>query len=282
MTVVKIGDGLGNQIYNYVAGYAVSKFTNTKLILDTSECDNSKGFRPYQLDLFNIHYDEKFSLPNDTTLKKVYKKLYRDVKYHVVFENEKFFRFPNQEAFSKHFRETYLHGWFQNLSYFYMYEEDLRKMLTPKKNLSNEVNVLMHQLSNNNTCAIHVRAGDMNVFSKQYYESSINIMLKKRDIDKFIVFSNDFDVARTLFSVNAYKEKFVFLDELISDATDFDTFNLLKSCRNQIIPYSTYSRWAAILNSNPDKVVVCPDSYKSCNEDYNRFVYPSDWLLVKE
>ena len=48
MVTVKIGDGMGNQMYNYACGYAVARKTGEELRLDISECDNStlRDFEP--------------------------------------------------------------------------------------------------------------------------------------------------------------------------------------------------------------------------------------------
>jgi len=54
-------------------------------MLDTSECDNST-LRDFELDNFHIKYDAKESFPNGTLWQKLYKRLRRDIKYHVLKE----------------------------------------------------------------------------------------------------------------------------------------------------------------------------------------------------
>ena len=87
MVTVKIGDGMGNQMYNYACGYAAARRANEGLRLDISECDNST-LRDFELDKFHIVYDEKESFPNDSVWKKIYKRLRRNLKYHVIFEKD--------------------------------------------------------------------------------------------------------------------------------------------------------------------------------------------------
>lgn len=82
LVTVKIGDGMGNQMYNYACGYAAAKRSGEKLRLDISECDNST-LRDYELDHFRVVYDEKESFPNRTFWQKLYKRLRRDIRYHV-------------------------------------------------------------------------------------------------------------------------------------------------------------------------------------------------------
>ena len=65
MIIVKIGDGMGNQLFNYACGYAAARRENDTLKLDTSEADNST-LRDFELDKFHLKYDARESFPNRT------------------------------------------------------------------------------------------------------------------------------------------------------------------------------------------------------------------------
>lgn len=69
MIIVKIGDGMGNQLFNYACGYAAARRENDTLKLDTSEADNST-LRDFELDKFHLKYDERESFPNRTVFQK--------------------------------------------------------------------------------------------------------------------------------------------------------------------------------------------------------------------
>ena len=62
MIAVKIGDGMGNQLFNYACGYAQARRDGDSLVLDISECDNST-LRDFELDKFHLKYDKKESFP---------------------------------------------------------------------------------------------------------------------------------------------------------------------------------------------------------------------------
>ena len=118
MVIVKIGDGLGNQMFNYVCGYSVAKHDNDTLLLDTSDVDNST-LRTYDLDKFNIDFTDRESFTNKGFFHKVYKRLRRSLKYNVIYES----RTENcpcvLDVYRRKFiRDKYLHGYFQNLCYF--------------------------------------------------------------------------------------------------------------------------------------------------------------------
>lgn len=157
MIVVKIGDGLGNQLYNYVCGYAAAKKTGEKLRLDTSECDNS-NYRDYMLDCFKLDYYERESFPNRTVLQKIFKRLRRNLKYHVIVENPKTYSIYEGRVFKKPlFRNRYLHGYWQNINYFKSCEADIRRQFRPNYNQTEKVVNLIQYLKDNKTCAIHMR-----------------------------------------------------------------------------------------------------------------------------
>ena len=89
MIVVKIGDGMGNQLFNYACGYALARREGETLKLDISECDNST-LRDYELDFFRVRYDAKESFPNRNFWQKLYKRLRRNLLYHVIIERDLF------------------------------------------------------------------------------------------------------------------------------------------------------------------------------------------------
>ena len=61
----------------------------------------------------------------------------------------------------------------------------------------------------------------------------------------------------------------------MGDFSDIEEFFLLSFCRNQIISDSTFSRWGAIINENPEKTVVAPGI-----GEYSCRVYPEEWELL--
>ncbi len=268
MVVVKIGDGLGNQIYNYVCGYAVAKHNNEALKLDTSECDNS-ALRVYMLGFFDLDTHMRESFPNKTFWQKVYKRLRRNIKYHVILEKD-YLKYDEQVFRKKIFRDKYLHGYWQNLKYFQMYQPDIIRQLKPSYDQSQEMINTCKLLREENTCAIHMRGGDIDMLPVGYFEKAISYMDKRKNNPTYIVFSNQMEKAKK------YLKDMKVAYKTISDYgefSDIDEFFLMSSCQGQIISNSSYSRWAALISEN--KMVVAPDL-----KNYNEVLYPNDWNLI--
>ena len=52
----------------------------------------------------------------------------------------------------------------------------------------------------------------------------------------------------------------------------------MSSCKNNIIANSTFSWWAAWLNSNPDKLVISPDRWT--NENDRKDILCESWIKI--
>ena len=63
-----------------------------------------------------------------------------------------------------------------------------------------------------------------------------------------------------------------------SEAKGYVDMKLMSECQHQIIANSSFSWWAAYLNSNPDKKVICPSRWVNGKESLD--VYCLDWIKI--
>lgn len=255
MVTVKIGDGMGNQMYNYACGYAVSRHLGEPLCLDISECDNST-LRDFELDNFQVKYQNKETFPNRTVWQKVYKRLRRDIKYHVVKEHDMYK--VDQRVFRHYYRNVYLHGYWQCLGYFKEYLDEIRQMFIPVYEQSEQVKKLVKEFHENPTCALHVRGGDLGGPSRTYFQKALRRMVLEKPKIQIIVFTNDTEKAKECLENNENEIDMCYISDM-GRFSDVDEFCLMSACQNQIISNSTYSTWAAYLNTYPDRIVIAPD-----------------------
>lgn len=279
MIVVKIGDGMGNQLFNYACGYAAARRENEKLLLDISECDNS-SLRDFELDKFHLKYDAKESFPNKNLWQKLYKNIRRAVKYRVIREREVYENKNGQYDVNdidprvyekKRFRNKYLYGYWQHLEYFEEYLDEITAMMTPAYEQSEQVKALTQKFKAEPTCALHVRGGDIKGPSGAYFAKAKMRMEQEKPGLSYIVFTNDRDeAAKALGDCGNVK----FISEM-GKFSDVDEFFLMSSCQNQILSNSTFSTWAAYLNPNPDKTVIMPDDILS------ERMRQKNWIILK-
>lgn len=277
MVVVKIGDGMGNQLFNYACGYATARRDGDTLMLDTSECDNST-LRKFELDNFHLTYDARETVPNDNVFQKLYKRLRRNIKYRVIMERGMYGRKDGHYApgdmdmrvfEKKRVRNKYLHGYWQYLPYFEEYLDEIRGMMTPAYEQSKRVRELTKEFQATNTCALHVRGGDIVGPGKVFFEKAIARMQKEKPGVRFIAFTNDMEKAKV--ALGGVDVRFV---TELGEFSDVDEFFLMAACQNQIISNSTFSTWAAYLNSNENKTVIMPDY------ELGEYMKLKDWIVL--
>jgi hypothetical protein len=170
------------------------------------------------------------------------------------------------EIYDSRFREiesgTLLRGYFQSPQYFSGFEHDVAHWFTPSSECQAAVAALVETFPAppDRMVAIHVRRGDYlaqrDVFSHpetgwalptRYYKQAIEQLPPSL---KLAVFSDDIHYAQSLFGQ---------YDPWLPPGNDrlVDLF-LMASCRYMIIANSSYSWWAAWLNSRSDKIVIAP------------------------
>lgn len=252
MVVVKIGDGLGNQMYNYVCGYSVAKHDGDTLLLDTTEVDNST-FRTYGLDEFNIDYTKRESFSNKSFFYKVYKRLRRDLKYNVILERSGESNPLDMNVYKKKFiRNKYLKGYFQNIYYFNTCREDILRQFTPKKPFSQKAQQLIQELELGGSCSLHIRGGDIPPLPVSYYKNAISELEKKDEKVRFVIFSNVHELAEKYVKELGIEAELIWK---LGEFTDIEEMFAMKACRRHILSDSTFSRWSALLDERGG--VVC-------------------------
>lgn len=156
----------------------------------------------------------------------------------------------------------YFEGYWQTLSYYEPYIDELRKdftflQLQDQKNIS-----LMKEIETVESVSVHIRRGDyvgetLDILDTEYYTDIIKNIKRERPQSWFYFFSNDAEYVKKEYTW--LKEKTIV--EHNFGLESFRDMQLMSACKNNIIANSTFSIWAAILNGNPDKTVYYPSHY---------------------
>ena len=268
MNVIKVMGGLGNQLFQYAFGrmqrlnainvaFANSSYTEDKIEKQTWK-------RNYVLDKFCTDVRIRTFYPPN--------KVIRESK---VGYNKDLLRLDRHN----------FHGYWQYLNYYKNHLEIFQEEFKLRPGIGDDNTKYLKLKSQiaqeKNSVSVHVRRGDYVVIAEnfehfiqpfKYYLESLNYLNTLTPIDTLYIFSDDIAWCKDHFKKEYFNNPIVFV-EGFEDYLDFD---LMKHCKHNIISASTFSWWAAWLNDNADKKVICPliwDDYKS-----NESIYPKEWI----
>lgn len=281
--VIKIYGGLGNQLFCYACGYAVSKENKCGLVIDTSQQDND-SFRIVDIVKFKIKYNDRitFKKGNSFIDKAIVNKirLLKGIGSAVHSIKEKKICKYDPLIFELNGRSVYLQGYWQSYRYFQKYRDDLLRMFVPISELSQYCTGIIEKIKESrNSIAIHIRRGDYVSIGcnlgAHYYKNAIEYMERYfRSDTRYFIFSDDYEFAMEF--ADLYKELNMLVMVNLENNSTIDDLFIMSHCENQIIANSSYSWWAAWLNQNANKIVICPE-VQSWTGDF----YPDNWIKIK-
>jgi hypothetical protein len=170
-----------------------------------------------------------------------------------------------------------IYGYFQSYKYFDAYKTEFINMLhNPYKNAicdDLEKYFFKHKQQGKQErgvqevefVSIHVRRTDYLTLSDihlnlgtTYYEEAISNFSKEKSI--FLIFSDDVEFIQKEPLFQDLANKYI-----VTNQDDEYCFWLMSACHHNIIANSSYSWWASYINSNPNKLVICPSKWFGSN-----------------
>lgn len=287
MIIINLKGGLGNQMFQYACGRALSlRNGDSELLLDTTglERANQVGdiYRPYSLSHFNVVAD-----PADlATIQKI--------KYPLglISKAWRFFKFKILRQFNVRFNSrifeikgsVYLDGYWQTEKYFEDFKDEIRKDFEFKDQLGIYAQQKLDEiLRDDDSVSVHFRRGDYvnnanhDTNNQDYYSRAIIQIKELKGQVNFYVFSDDIEWVKN--NVEFLKNaNFVSSPEI----KDYEELYLMSKCKNHIIANSTFSWWGAWLNSNSNKIVIAPKKWVNGKENETKFadIIPSGWIRL--
>ncbi len=293
--IVRIAEGLGNQLFMYSNGLALSKENNYNFYIDNSSgyFKKKNQFRSFELDKFKI--TSQYTVPelryDDYFLdfkRKIKKKL-------DLFKYKKSFLVENQDSY-KHtsFKKInlsnfsdllFVEGYFQSEKYFINYRNILINEFKIKDNYVNSNNHLINELKNNESVSICIR---QNRFSEgkiidkkksikftydtiEYIKRAVSFIKEKVTNPKFYIWSDDFSNLNEYFDQN----QFTFVK---NDNNKFlNDFYLFQYSKHFIIGPTSFHWWGAWLNESPNKICLRP---LNLNPSNNSDFWPNSWIPI--
>jgi hypothetical protein len=298
---VRIGGGLGNQMFNYAVGKAIAERTGRKLVLD-------------DLSEFVVIHDRRYGLDNFVGPRQTPRArplqflvfLAARVLQHFGFDKcRAFLRFFGYscfladfsaewaKAFAPMFKTLCAGGGGQNAyvagCYGYMTYIPARSELRREFALSGEMSRASKELqrrindAGESSASLHVRRTDYLppseggwgvVLDPAYYDRAIERMRTLVPNVRWFVFSDDIAWCREHF---ASLQNVVFVEG--NEKTPCEDIALMARCRNHIIANSTFSWWGAYLASDEGHT-ICPRQWFRDVETLPGVMVPEDWIRL--
>jgi len=279
MIIVRLKGGMGNQMFQYAFGRALSLKYNTPLKLDLSFLKNKNMglnfvYRDYDLNLYNISEDFDFTWDEINVL--------AEPEYGDLSFNQKFVDFISNN-FNK---KIMIDGYWQTVNYFLGYEDQIKNdfEFRDKVELSNNQNILdmYNKINNSNSVLINVRRTDFlngdfhGVMGMDYINNAVDIIKSKVDNIHFFVFSDDIEWCQE----NIKFDNMTIVDHSYKGDRFGYYLQLMKSCKHFIIPNSSFAWWSAWLSQSENKIVIAPKKWLNSNLVYTNDLIPSDWIRI--
>ena len=304
MIIVKLKGGLGNQLFQYALGRRLAFDNNLPLKLDISPgFENSFYKCRYSLSYFNIIEDiispKYLKIIKHIQTQSIMGKLISLTKPLIPFLAleeivESSFSFDNNLL--RPYKNIYLDGYWQSEKYFKNIENIIRREFLLKYHLAGKSLSIAEKIKKSNSVSIHFRIfHGISEFKKggaidnrgrelhgtielDYYYKAIKYLSTMHNDLHFFMFSDDPEWVEDNFKIS-YPYTIISHNRGIRDHEDL---HLMSLCKHQIISNSSFSWWAAWLNTNTEKIVIAPRQWladeKMNNQTQDRI--PENWIRV--
>lgn len=177
MITVRIKGGLGNQLFQYAAAYALAKRLNQDVRLDISFYPN-QTLRGYKLEYLNIEKSEianKFPLSISFLKNRYINKGLRMLHVSTIGKHPLYLLETLSDIVPQYYsvnsNDIYIDGYYQSEKYFKEYKNELIKQFSQNYNPEKEYLECLDEIKRTTSIAVHLRRGD---FLKAQYNNNPN------------------------------------------------------------------------------------------------------------
>jgi len=279
MIITRLHGRLGNQMFQYAAARGLAARRGTGVVLDSrGAVHRGEGVLTR---VFDLPVEAPSDLPPARHESALAYYLWRLGRRAPRFRREAGLGYnPGIERWDD---PCYLHGYWQSEQYFAHIADQIRADFT-FPDFANAQNAEMAaRIASGLAISLHVRRGDYltlgahTVCDQRYYEAALARVTQGLPGDPTVyVFSDDPDWARDNLPLPCAR---VVVD-FNGPETDYEDMRLMSLCDHNIIGNSSFSWWAAWLNTHPGKRVAGPAQWFGDPKLVNPDILPADWLKI--
>lgn len=292
MIITQIIGGLGNQMFQYAAGRALSLRLSEPLRLDVF------GFAGYGLhqgfELPRVFAcDPEIATERDVhdllgwrafpaVRKILFRPAFRRLHGPRLVVEPHFHYWPGISSVP---HDAYLVGYWQSEKYFREAAETIRADFAFRHSPSGKNAELAERIGQTMAVSLHVRRGDYvsdtktnaahGLCSLEYYRAAVLHMAEHVERPEFFVFSDDIAWVKANLKVD-FPCRYVDHNQ---GAESYNDMRLMSLCRHHIIANSSFSWWGAWLNPRPDKTVIAPRRWFANGTNIDG-LFPEGWVLI--
>jgi len=282
--IIKFQGGFGNQLFQFAISKKFEIIRNYQIIPDFNFYKNYKLHKNY-IQYINFKHCGVISFLSSSFFPTKFLFLF---KKYLAFFSYKFVKEKDTldyiNFYNFNYKKIYLDGYWQNIKYFYEIESQIKNLLNHflKKNKKKFLVKKNFYKTKKNIVMIHLRLKDYKntsnvnkhgLLSIHYYFRAIKILNQKKSNNKFIIFSDEVNLAKKKF---AYLKEKIFFDEknLLDPVT---TMYYMTKCNDFIISNSTFSWWAAYLSKSINKNIIYPINWYT-NKKFKNISCNNKWI----
>jgi len=258
----KIKGGLGNQMFQYACGRAITHRLGAQLCLDISWF--KKGNREYALD--NFPHIQSIKKSHSTGMPSLFQKIFRRLKIHYFHEPD-YSYWPGIEKIKT---SAHITGYWQNENYFSAISPIIKQDFQFPEFTCPEAEEIAGKIKEA-PCpvSIHIRRGDyvendnvnkiFGTCSLEYYQKALHMIIEKNNMPvQLFLFSDDPEWIKNNFDTQGCTSAIIDIPQ--HKNTPHHDMHLMSLCSHHIIANSSFSWWGAWL-SNRQGTVIAPEQW---------------------
>lgn len=283
--ITALTGGLGNQMFQYAVGRALSARHGAPLLLDIRGLADDP-LRRFALSPLRISAVLATDAEMPRALGPIGRRLHRLPRW--LTGNRRFVEqgFAFDPAIAALRPPVHLAGNWQSEKYFADQSDLIRAEFQLREPLTADRQAIANEIADRPMVSVHVRRGDYasnpatNAYhgtcEPDWYARAQQTIEQRVDAPTYMVFSDDPDWARANLPFLG-GARFV---EPSTDGRDEQDMHLMARCHHHIIANSSFSWWGAWLNPRPDKVVIAPQQWFRSGKHDTRDLLPPDWIRL--
>ncbi len=281
---VELTGGLGNQLFGFAIGIAASERVQTNLVLNTSQLSH-RGYQLPELGV-SIATNSSSPIPHSNLIERITRNLrLGNLSGSIKRINEQYLFTEIERIVDKRFfsiqDNTYIRGYFQSAQYFENYRDKITQHLNLEIQSGTHPAMIISDNGEKPWTAVHVRRGDylnhLEVFqltSEKYYRKACEMVNSQNKNMRYVVFSDDVDLARDVFPNG---NRYIGPEELSNPK---QILSLMSNANNLIGSNSSLSWWSAYLSKAGSGLRIFPRPWFLSNLKKDSDILLDDWVSL--